>query len=61
VEAMNSQQEMFGFDRLLEVIQKSQTKEAAALLEEIKDNVNEFTGGAPQHDDITIIVIQATE
>jgi sigma-B regulation protein RsbU (phosphoserine phosphatase) len=59
VEAMNEEEEMFGFDRLLEVVQKSQTKTAEALLEEINSSVNEFAGGATQHDDITIIVIQA--
>lgn len=32
---------------------------AENLLEEIKRKVNEFAGGADQHDDITIIVIQA--
>ena len=61
VEAMNEQKEMFGFDRLLEVIQKSETKTAETLLEEIKSSVNDFAGRAIQHDDITIIVVQATE
>jgi serine phosphatase RsbU (regulator of sigma subunit) len=61
VEAMNEQEEMFGFDRLIEVIRKSQTKTAESLLEEIKGKVNEFAGAAAQHDDITIIVVQATE
>ena len=60
VEAMNEQEELFGFDRLLEVIRKSPAETAEALLKEIKDNVNEFAGAALQHDDITIIVIQAT-
>ncbi len=58
VEATNEQEEMFGFDRLLEVIRNSQTKTAESLLEEIRDK---FAGTAAQHDDITIIVIQATE
>ena len=61
VEAMNEQEEMFGFDRLLKVVKNSQTMTAETLLEEIKNKVNEFAGSAPQHDDITIIVIQATE
>jgi len=60
VEAMNDQEEMFGFDRLLETIQESKTLTAQSLLDEINAQVNEFTGSAPQHDDITIIVIQAT-
>ena len=60
VEAMNEQKELFGFDRLLEVIKKSPAETAEDLLEEIKDKVNEFAGSAAQHDDITIIVVQAT-
>ncbi len=54
------QEEMFGFDRLIEVIKESKTLTAEAMLEEIKSQVNEFAGTTPQHDDITIIVVQAT-
>ena len=60
VEAMNDQEEMFGFDRLLEVVKNFPSNTAESLLQEIKRNVDEFAGGALQHDDITIIVIQAT-
>jgi serine phosphatase RsbU (regulator of sigma subunit) len=60
VEAMNEEEEIFGFDRLLEVVKNSQPMTAETLLEEINGKVNEFAGSAPQHDDITIIVIQAT-
>ncbi len=59
VEAMNPQQEMFGFDRLLAVVKDTQTMSADALLEKIKGEVKEFAGSAIQHDDITVIVIQA--
>jgi sigma-B regulation protein RsbU (phosphoserine phosphatase) len=57
VEAMNEQEEMFGFDRLLDVIQSSGTMTAEALLKEIDDRVKEFAGNAVQHDDLTMIVI----
>jgi serine phosphatase RsbU (regulator of sigma subunit) len=60
VEAMNAEEEMFGFDRLIEVIKESKNSAAQSLLEEIKGKVNEFAGSTPQHDDITIIVVQAT-
>jgi len=59
VEAMNEQKEIYGFDRLLDVVKNSQTMTAETLLEEIKRQVNEFAGNTAQHDDITIIVIQA--
>ena len=61
VEAMNEQEEMFGFERLLELVKNSQKQTAESLLEEIKSNVNEFAGTAAQHDDITIIVVNVAE
>jgi serine phosphatase RsbU (regulator of sigma subunit) len=57
VEAMNMQEEMFGFDRLMAVVQNSTAMSADALLQEINDRVNEFVGGFAQHDDLTVIVI----
>jgi sigma-B regulation protein RsbU (phosphoserine phosphatase) len=57
VEAMNEKQEIFGFDRLLEVVQTSRSMTAEALLKEVLSGVAEFVGGAPQHDDLTVIVV----
>jgi sigma-B regulation protein RsbU (phosphoserine phosphatase) len=57
VEAMNEKGEMLGFERLLAVVEGSGGASADALLKEILNRVNEFAGGAAQHDDITIIVI----
>jgi sigma-B regulation protein RsbU (phosphoserine phosphatase) len=57
VEAMNEKQEIFGFDRLLEVVQSSQSMTAEALLKEVLSRVAEFVGEAPQHDDLTVIVV----
>jgi sigma-B regulation protein RsbU (phosphoserine phosphatase) len=57
VEAMNERQELFGFERFLEMLHGTHTLSAAALLKKIKDRVDEFAGGAPQHDDLTVIVL----
>ena len=57
VEAMNQQEEMFGFERLLEVVQGAKTMTADSLLKEIIDRVNTFVGKAAQHDDLTVIVV----
>jgi len=54
---MNEKQEIFGFDRLLEVVQSSQSMTAEALLKEVLSRVAEFVGEAPQHDDLTVIVV----
>jgi len=61
VEAMNEQKEMFGFDRLLNVIRSSGTKTAESLLQEINDRVKEFSGNADQHDDLTVLVINVVK
>jgi len=59
VEAMNDKEEMFGFDRLLEVVQEARSMTAESLLKNILHTVNEFAGGVAQHDDLTIIVLSA--
>jgi sigma-B regulation protein RsbU (phosphoserine phosphatase) len=59
VEAMNEKEEMFGCERLIEIVQGARSMSADSLLKEILDRVNAFAGGAPQHDDITVIVVSA--
>jgi sigma-B regulation protein RsbU (phosphoserine phosphatase) len=61
VEAMNEQEEIFGFDRLLEVVRSSRSMTAEALLKEILGRVEEFVGEAPQHDDLTVIVVSVEQ
>ena len=58
VEAMNPGGEIFGFDRLIETINSCRAASAEAMLQEILTRVNAFTAGAPQHDDLTAIVIR---
>lgn len=57
VEAMNDKEEMFGFERLLEIAQKAGPMTAKQLMKEIIENVSQFAGEMAQHDDITIIVL----
>jgi len=57
VEAMNANREMFGFDRLLQVVGEARSMNADHLLKEITKQVNEFCGGASQSDDLTLIVV----
>ncbi len=61
VEAMNKKEEMFGFERLLDIVQKARSMDADSLLNEIIDQVNTFAGGAEQHDDLTVIVLSVAE
>ena len=57
VEDMNDKKEIFGFERLLEIVQEASSMSADSLLKEILDRVNAFAGGAAQHDDLTVIII----
>jgi serine phosphatase RsbU (regulator of sigma subunit) len=61
VEAMNEQEEIFGFDRLLEVVRGARSMTADLLLKEILDSVNVFVDDAPQHDDLTVIIVSVNE
>ena len=61
VEAMNEKDEIFGFERLLEVVKDAKSLDADGLLREIIGNVNGFVGSAAQHDDLTVIVVSAGE
>jgi phosphoserine phosphatase RsbU/P len=57
VEAMNKEQEIFGFDRLLDLVKGAGLLDAEGLLKEIMRQVNDFVAGAPQSDDLTVIVV----
>jgi phosphoserine phosphatase RsbU/P len=57
VEAMNEKEEIFGFERLLDVVKSGAEMSADELLKMILDKVNGFVGSAEQHDDLTVIVV----
>jgi len=57
-EAENPRQELFGIDRLKEVISKNKTNSADGIKEAILNAVNIFREGYQQVDDITLVVIK---
>jgi serine phosphatase RsbU (regulator of sigma subunit) len=57
VEAMNEKEEMYGFERLQEVIKSSRAETSEKLMNEIITAVQDFAGNTPQHDDLTVIVV----
>lgn len=61
VEAMDDRQQIFGFERLLNIVQGTRSMTAESLLTKILYEVNEFAGEAAQHDDITVIVVSVEE
>jgi serine phosphatase RsbU (regulator of sigma subunit)/CHASE2 domain-containing sensor protein len=57
VESMNEKEEIFGFQRLLDVVREIKSRDADSLLKEILAEVNAFIGNASPHDDLTAIVV----
>ncbi|MBF0216197.1 MAG: CHASE2 domain-containing protein [Candidatus Omnitrophica bacterium] len=56
-EAMNMKGDMFTDQRLENLVKAMRGKTAAAIVDEIHKKVSEFEGKAPQHDDITVLVV----
>ena len=57
-EAVNADNEMFGEDRLEELVRKCVSLTAEQIKQRILDEVIRFTRGLPQGDDITLIVLK---
>jgi sigma-B regulation protein RsbU (phosphoserine phosphatase) len=57
-EATGEQGEMFGLDRLREVIRKNVTEPADAIQKAIINELCIFQGDAPQQDDMTLVVVK---
>ncbi|HTG01296.1 MAG TPA: GAF domain-containing SpoIIE family protein phosphatase [Nitrospirota bacterium] len=59
VEAMDSQERLYGFDRFEALLRKS-ASDPDALRSAVIDDVNRFTGLSAQHDDMTFVAFGAT-
>jgi sigma-B regulation protein RsbU (phosphoserine phosphatase) len=57
-EARNQREEMFGAERLLEIIQQEAPSGSHAFQQKFLNAVEEFTQGMPQRDDITFLVVE---
>jgi sigma-B regulation protein RsbU (phosphoserine phosphatase) len=57
-EAMNTNDEQFGTDRILEALNKEPEALPKKLLSNMKDSVDEFVGEAMQFDDLTMLAIK---
>ncbi|UCF17234.1 MAG: SpoIIE family protein phosphatase, partial [Phycisphaerales bacterium] len=60
-EAMNGQWEQFGTERLKAVIKQNSEASSEELAERILEAVRQFTSGAAQSDDITLLVLRRTQ
>ena len=59
-EAMDTKEEEFGEERLQNTIQKWPDLSAQDLMDKIGSEVKHYSEGAPQADDITMVVLKAT-
>lgn len=57
-EAMNGQQQEYGEDRLTETVARTDGLSAPLARDMVLADVDAFIGGAPQHDDMTLVVLR---
>ena len=55
-EATNAAQEEFGEERFIEVLSRHRAEPAAAMVQAVTAALKEFAAGAPQADDITVVI-----
>jgi sigma-B regulation protein RsbU (phosphoserine phosphatase) len=58
-EAMDLAEEEWGEERMLAAVKNTANATADEVLHEIFQAADEFTGEAPQHDDMTIVIVRA--
>ncbi|MEP7014286.1 MAG: GAF domain-containing SpoIIE family protein phosphatase [Verrucomicrobiota bacterium] len=59
-EALNSEGDEFGIDRMIESVRASAGNTAQGIIGHVIEEVRNFAGTTAQHDDITLIVIRKT-
>ena len=57
-EATNSRNELFGTQRLVEVLIQNDNSSPPDILKNVKSAVDEFVGDAPQFDDLTLLCVE---
>src|SRR5437867_26703 len=59
-ETLNTEGDELGLHRMMESVRASANDGAQAIVKRIIEAVRDFTGSAPQNDDITLIAIRKT-
>jgi sigma-B regulation protein RsbU (phosphoserine phosphatase) len=59
-EAMNASDDEWGEERLMDAVRANRMLPARALIDRLMVSADAFVGGAPQHDDMTLVVVRAT-
>jgi len=60
-EAMNREDEEWGEARLIEAVGSLDTLPASEMIGRIRDGADRFVAGAPQHDDMTVVVLRLAQ
>ncbi|KAA3618005.1 MAG: hypothetical protein DWQ05_08130 [Calditrichaeota bacterium] len=60
-ESMDLDGEEFGEDRLKDLVNRHSKLSAEEILNKVKSEINIFSGTAPQHDDLTMVVVKVTD
>jgi serine phosphatase RsbU (regulator of sigma subunit) len=58
-EAMNAADEEWGEERLMDAVRLNRAVTARALIDRLMTSADSFAAGAPQHDDMTLLVVRA--
>ena len=58
-EAMNAADEEWGEERLMDAVEPSRASTARAVIDSLMTAADGFAAGAPQHDDMTLLVVRA--
>jgi sigma-B regulation protein RsbU (phosphoserine phosphatase) len=59
-EAMNNRLELFGTQRVVEVVRESRTLSAREIVQNVVDAVDAHRAGHPPNDDTTIVALKLT-
>jgi sigma-B regulation protein RsbU (phosphoserine phosphatase) len=57
-EAMNGKDDMFGEERIFELLQYNRAESSEKIIDLIIESVKNFAGTTPQFDDITLVIIK---
>ena len=57
-EAANINNELFGTDRMIDALNRVYEPKPKAVLEVVRNSVDEFVGGAEQFDDLTMLCLE---
>ena len=60
-EAMNASEEQFGEERLTRALEEHRDADVTAIRKEILGRVSRFAGATPQHDDMTLMLLQVED